>query len=138
MRELKFRAWDKKEKRMFKVWSLTFSGINHPEVRELMNRPHPRFSIEEAELKHHPLDTILMQHAGLKDKNSKEIYEGDIVKLGNGDLCIIKHYSVDNSCSMFIAKPINKNPHAQRYTQFSGYVEVIGNIYENPDLLKVE
>jgi len=112
---------------MFRVWSLTFSGINHPEVSELMNRPHPRFSLKEAELKHHPLDTIVMQYTGLKDKNNKEIYEGDVVKTPIGTGMVF-----DRLGCWFIEGQ-------KELGYFHSYeLEVVGNIYENPELLNRE
>ena len=164
MREIKFRAWDKKEKRMFRVWKLTFSGVNHPEVSELMDRPHPRFSLEEAELKHHPLNTIIMQYTGLRDKNGREIYEEDIIKghldskwdtkkktwiaeeylLGkvvyNAEQGVygIKHdsylYRASSDCDLAIKTSL------ENYLPLNYFVEleVVGNVFENPELLKKE
>jgi len=62
MREIKFRAWDKDLHKMYNKWTV----------------------IPDDDRSH-----ILMQYTGLKDKNGKEIYEGDIVKHKNG-----KNYEV--------------------------------------------
>jgi len=162
MKELKFRAWDKERKRMFRVWKLTFSGINHPEVSELMDRPHPRFGLEEAELKHHPLDTIIMQYTGLKDKDGKEIYEKDIIKAHleskwdkrkktwtaveylrgrviydeKHGVYVINHdgyfYRAHPECDLAVNTSMGNNLPLHNFVA----LEVIGNIYENPDLLK--
>ena len=71
---------------------------------------------------------ILRQCTGLKDKNSKLIYEGDVVRINNKDIYIVEWLS---TYSQF---------HIEDYgvldITLSSTYEVIGNIYENPELLK--
>ena len=64
----------------------------------------------------------IMQYTGLKDKNGKEIYEGDILEVYGGE-CI--NYLVESLYSIFYDR-IN--------TELE--YEIIGNIHENPELLK--
>ena len=74
-------------------------------------------------------DYELMQYIGLKDKNGKEIYEGDIVKL-------FEYKVIDNIVlpeEIVTINDIRKGCDALRPSQ---YMEVIGNIYENPELLE--
>ena len=85
------------------------------------------------------------QYTGLKDKNGKEIYEGDIVR----DSRTEESEAVIEYCqpiAAFVARPIIRAPY-DVYQLNEGntmgslklsYTEVIGNIYENPDLLKGE
>ena len=68
------------------------------------------------------------QYIGITDRNGKKIFEGDIVKT-NTDICVIVWQR-----SRFIAQKTNKRPMTLQYIKFSG--EVIGNIYDNPELLK--
>mgnify|MGYP001221606843 CR=1 FL=1 len=140
-REIKFRAWDKVEKEMIE-WS---------ELRKL----HASLSyIEESER----LDArILMQYTGLKDKNGKEIYEGDIVEFSDK----WEWYRCKYGISMMFAKSeegdrykkikaaYEAEPMERRVVQFDpydsyglskvdleSYWEIIGNIYQNPELLQ--
>lgn len=85
-------------------------------------------------------DFILMQSTGLKDKNGKEIYEGDIVKLPefNGDIYITP-VVWDKSCACFGLSfsgkyPISFDYLEEFYTELKD-IEVVGNIWEDGELL---
>lgn len=86
----------------------------------------------------------LIQSTGLKDKNGKEIFEGDILKVANNDSSWFEVVKYDHDKAMFISKEVNLKyevPETPMYDLFSSYlfkVEVIGNIWENRDLLGVE
>jgi uncharacterized phage protein (TIGR01671 family) len=67
-----------------------------------------------------------MQYTGLEDKNGKEIYEGDILYIEN-EICEVK-FNVPSFTAY------NSQEHEWNI-QYAG-VEIIGNIYENPELLK--
>lgn len=113
MREIKFRTWDIKGK-YFRELDMDVYMFLDGELYWDGN-PTDRFE--------------LSQFTGLKDKNGKDIYEGDIVKTNEGDWIAKVVYSLDGFCCK------------DNEGGFSGYCqwdkfEVIGNIYENPDLLK--
>lgn len=114
----KYRAWDKETK--------TMNGM--AEIYRNRN--------QEIEL--HPRDEniILMQSTGLKDKNGKEIFEGDIV------LVLDSPYTVfyDNERGSYRLKPHDDRWNVDYMSNFShgGNFEVVGNIYENPELLEVK
>lgn len=74
-------------------------------------------------------DVILMQSTGLKDKNGKEIFEGDVVKC-NGLLGTIESFKAMWICSFM------KYNNYQKVGFFAQEIEVVGNIYENPELLE--
>lgn len=111
MREIKFRAWDSKFLKM--------------EAFELGRFISPiKFA-----------DLILMQYTGLHDKNGKEIYEGDIVEQFKGSEYSCKRF-VDwrqDHCGFWLC--FKDRPHVD-LTEYREHLEVIGNIYENPELIK--
>ena len=124
MREIKFKAWHKEEKIMGEVLGI---DILHKEIF---------FSDEDVDCYEHTdfKDIELMQYTGLKDKNNKEIYEGDIVKLRtNHGIGVVKNY---DEWGAFVVEYIKPRPLAVLGTNYyKEDIEVIGNIYENPELL---
>ena len=92
---------------------------------------------------YHPIDFIdvdMMQFIGLKDKNNHEIYQGDIIKsFGQFIHEVVKHNGafgyVPDKYTGFIS--LAQNYHFEWTTKSkSNKIEVVGNIYENPELLK--
>ena len=126
-REIKFRAWDNKNKVIVAAsygdW-VSFDGILYTEASRVYNTPN--IEIERTN------DYILMQFTGLLDKQGREIYEGDIVKYGNDEPSTV---IFDNQ--MFCV-PISGSNHKTHLHIMGGINkwEVIGNIYENSELIK--
>ena len=126
MREIKFRAWIEKEKIM------TFFGIN---AIALNNGAIGNISVIQ--------DAKIMQFIGLKDKNGKEIFEGDILRLyhsrgkwaSKGNVVVIWEnceFSAEK-----ISESVIEDLESLGNYRFDNYdIEVIGNIYENPELLE--
>lgn len=133
----KYRAWLKQYNVMVDdVSDLTFFEGNLKFIgRRTVGGVSFQYSVEEIEL---------MQSTGLKDKNNKEIFEGDILKVANNDSSWFEVVKYDHNKAMFISKEMNLKyevPETPLYDLFSPYlfkVEVIGNIYENSELLEVE
>ena len=89
---------------------------------------------------------ILMQYTGLKDKNGREIYEGDVVDVsmieypGSLQQKIVskERFSVewhDFNCR-FVLQEKGEDGKGYGFNSQSNEIEVIGNIYENPELIK--
>ncbi len=133
MREIKFRAWDKKGKKMIEIDNIEFTWkkgkFKGGKVLYVCSKEGYEFDCN---------NVILMQFTGLKDKNGKEIYEGDVLRYGNKeDDIIIQIVWIDLSDNGFkIIRQVNKNIiHDIRIYRFDEQAEVIGNIYKNPELL---
>ena len=122
MREIKFRAWHKKEKMIYEVLEINIFS------QEVILTYTENFETDRWE---YLKDIELMQFTGLKDKNGKEIYEGDIIRV-IGDP---ERYEIFWN-ERFATFELKYTGNSLGYT-INSYekVEVIGNIYENPELL---
>jgi uncharacterized phage protein (TIGR01671 family) len=117
MREIKFRAWDKTNKKM------VYGNIGFIQYEN-------DFTVGAFDSFGYPIqnkNVELMQYTGLKDKNGKEIYEGDIVRW------------------FFMEERVSPIEYHKWFFQPKGWgnidlseTEVIGNIYENPELLEAK
>lgn len=125
-RVLKFRAWNKDWKMMAQpenILSIHFDGVTNCAVDvdfwiETTDGQRHKNTWEDSE------DIILMQYTGLKDKNGKEIYEGDVVKREEENPCL-----VEIGDGMITAGGVWLNEFR------ASLEEAIGNIHENPELL---
>jgi hypothetical protein len=115
MREIRFRAWDNRERRMLDGNIKEGRDIGDGSARGINKQ------IKWAQ----ESDFILMQYTGLKDKNGKEIFEGDIYV--PPDSSIYRVIEFRDGCFT------QKNSFPTWPIEING--EVIGNIYDNPDLL---
>lgn len=124
MREIKFRAWSKRRNKWVSPMT-SFSFVTADLTTEFKDTEEIAYS----------------QYTGLKDKDGKEIYEGDIVKFNP-----CAPYPLDNNLedgqmgtivfflSEFLVKPLNDDGPNFILNELGDWV-VIGNIYENKELL---
>lgn len=131
MRRIKFKAWDKVNKRFIvdytKILPAHYNGSKYPDQGGV---DHNVIYVQTAE---YETDCELLLYTGLKDRNGKEIYEGDIVELEvltepiryRGTYWELKRYAVEYKDQGYIPENLDESV-------------VIGNIFENPELLEVK
>lgn len=88
-------------------------------------------------------DIHLMQSTGLKDKNGKEIFEGDILTNGIDIVDVRNHetlgfYTLVNGREVFFGHGTSIEEFEEDIEGFTEITEILGNIYENPELLVAE
>jgi len=118
MRQIKFRAWWIKEKTMLHNVQSFYDTLGD---KKHGNEYEPEQSF--GGLLDYPDEYIVMQYTGLKDKNGKEIYEGDTFEITDGDGWVVGKHEAKMDCETLCVDD-----------RCIG--EVIGNIYENPELLE--
>ena len=129
----RYRAWDTTSKEMFKdTFAITESG-----QVVVVDQSSVFVSPDYVFVDH----LVIMQSTGLKDKNGKEIFEGDILRVTD-EHSWLEVVSYSQEKAMFVTEEINREfkvPESPLYDLFNTNIfkfKVIGNIYENPDLLE--
>ena len=122
----KYRAWDKELQTMLDVSLIDFKkGVLVGEHWEFGETESIKFN-----------DIVVMQSTGLKDKNGQEVFVGDIIKCTRG--CPHEVYIEKEYAGTFIGgMPAIYLKGIREGYAWTGSEEIIGNIYENPELLEV-
>ena len=143
VREIKFRAWDKKNNKMrpqygviAKIeWSVDYIpnkiGVyEYVQINEAGDGDWDGFELDKGEFE-------LMQYTGLKDKNGKEIYEGDILKCyyGGSEHGAVEEVEFKDGAFILRHRTIPISIYLEYDGTYTTDIEVIGNIHENAGLL---
>ena len=140
MREIKFRAWDKKHKEMYYIGQEFDDEYGCSPYVEIFKNGEWYFewcgTDDKFDLNNKT--GILMQYTGLKDKNGKEIYEGDVIK-GKFDVDKIEDW-------LWMTLTEKEKKTGERLFKIEipdvyqnslpDDIKIIGNIYDNPELIK--
>jgi len=132
MTKIKYRAWDKQKKKFLPLgeengFDLNLSILSTGQIFwfDPSNKENPYEDVTDK--------FIIQLYVGLDDKNEKEIYDGDIIKHKNYKF-LLKICWNNSSCSF---KLISKDGGESNLSNtLSKMLEIIGNIYENPELLE--
>ncbi|MEI4617893.1 YopX family protein [Bacillus cereus] len=112
---IKFRAWDLGSKQIYDWESIKLHFSEHVDHKMV----------------------VVMQYTGLKDKNGKEMYEGDIIYISNGESENIAEVTFDDGCFCVTGYLGDLRTYPIQDFLGRGYnVEVIGNKFENPELME--
>jgi uncharacterized phage protein (TIGR01671 family) len=120
MREIKFRAWEKNLKEIISINSINFE-------HKMVNMDSAWRFFNEIEL---------MQFTGLKDKNGKEIYEGDVIQFKDSICDGYRNYPVTRKNKVTFGNGMYWGGFEAPLYRVCDKSVVIGNIYENPELLE--
>lgn len=134
MANLKYRAWDKEFEKMVLVDALVLD-------EQIIKATYPNGNVVKEDMKNYDI----MQSSSLKDKDGNKIFAGDILKVTDkfkNKESWLEIVSYSEEKAMFVTKEIRKGfkvPESPLYNLFDTNlfsIEVVGNIYENPELLK--
>ena len=128
MREIKFRAWNKDQERWYKVDKLQFGEDGIIDVKVWTSGNNSKWLHWAGE------DFVIVQYTGLKNKNGKEIYEGDILQKGKNVNGFVEYENGGYHCVIYTKQ--NAKKQCFHLSLMTREYEVKGNIYENPELME--
>ena len=147
MREINFRAWDRINKRMVHVWSIHWKAWDRNVCDQI---PFNKIEVEGDDGTYDLIEGEfdLMQYTGIRDVNGREIYEGDIVEcdsiiMSTSDAQVVEYGM--QGVDAFVGYGWNlwdfydedeEGNYEYNDKRLREGTEVIGNIYENSELLK--
>lgn len=140
MREIKFRVWDNLEKSYLNEEDIAINNLNNIFIFEIYDKNDTDLwytrLLPDPDNKRH----VIEQYTGLKDKNGREIYEGDIVSVRDSPVAVEDEEGVCYvAWSSVLAGFILKGSDAYKFDEQSLSdlkLIIIGNIHENSELLE--
>lgn len=129
----RYRAWDKEFKEMVQVDALVFD-------EQIIKVTYKNGNIAKEDLKNY----VLMQFTGLKDKNGKEIFEGDILTTGKRTGVVKNHRTLGfymndtRGDNWWFGSDVDLAEFEDFTRTVAEKTEILGNIYTNPELAEVE
>lgn len=128
----RFRAWDEKNKEMFKdTFAVTESGEVVTVEQDFITIAPDYIFVDHL---------TLMQSTGLTDKNGKEIFEGDILSIETDEENVKVEVSWDSKHALFVfeSKKYNEKEALGELFEDNSYpFKIIGNVWEHPELAEV-
>lgn len=128
----RYRAWDKEFKEMVQVDALVFE-------EQLIKATYKNGNVVKEDLKNY----VLMQSTGLKDKNGKEIFEGDILTTGKRTGVVKKHLTLGfyindaRGDNWWFGSDVDLAEFEDFARTVAKKIGILGNIYTNPELAEV-
>lgn len=119
----RYRAWDVEFKEMVRVDALILD-------EQVIKATYKNGNVVKEDIKNYKL----MQSTGLRDKNGKEVFEGDIIDSTDGFLTGVVEFRV--SLGMFVSELVEYN-NFERLCNVASSRKIIGNIWEHPELAEV-
>lgn len=130
----RYRAWNKATKEMHEVDDIVSIDFEKKQIYVK--------TLFFNQLNHYVFDAVvLMQSTGLRDKNGKEIFEGDILNIETDEENVRVEVSWDSKHALFVfeSKKYNEKEALGELFEDNSYpFKIIGNIHTNPELLEVE
>lgn len=128
----RYRAWDKEFKEMVQVDALVFE-------EQIVKATYKNGNVVKEDLKNY----VLMQSTGLKDKNGKEIFEGDILTTGKRTGVVKNHRTLGfyvndaRGDNWWFGSDVDLAEFEDFTRDVARKIGILGNIYTNPELVEV-
>lgn len=137
-KDVKYRAWVKEDEKIYPVDDLEFDSWNNKGlIFVTVLKDEPCCMGDKSYYEYKPEDVELMAYTGFTDKEGVEIYEGDIIKVGEDEIYVVQW---DNETASFRLNDENNKVPVQGMMfnkRFLKHYKVIGNVFEEPhELLK--